>query len=95
MAYVVAARWVAKPGHEDAVLKAVRALTEPSRAEPGTLVYQAHRDPSDPRVFFFYEQYANREAAAAHRETPHFQQHITVEALPLLELRERAEYETI
>ena len=66
MAYVVCAKWIAKEGEEDAVAKAVAGLVGPSRAEPGILLYQPHRDPEDPKVFFFYEQYQDADAYQAH-----------------------------
>ena len=37
MAYVLAAKWVAKEGEEDNVLAALEQLAGPSRAEPGRL----------------------------------------------------------
>ncbi|HEX4011088.1 MAG TPA: putative quinol monooxygenase [Solirubrobacteraceae bacterium] len=94
MAYVVLARWVAIPGEEEAVAAAIDKLIAPSRAEPGNLVYQAHRDPADPRVFLLYEQYADEAAYQAHGESPHFQQHGFGDAVPRLEARERSFYET-
>ena len=48
MAYVVVARWTCREGEEAAVARAVEALVQPSRAEPGNLLYQPHRDPADP-----------------------------------------------
>jgi quinol monooxygenase YgiN len=95
MAYVVTARWVAKAGEEEKVLGAIRRLIEPSRAEPGCLYYQPNRDPADPRVFFFYEQYADADAFQAHRDSEHFQQHAVGVAMPLLEEREVTFYETV
>jgi quinol monooxygenase YgiN len=94
MAYVVCAKWIAKEGEEEGVAAAVRQLAGPSRAEPGILLYQAHRDPADPRVFFFYEQYADEAAYQAHVESEHFQQHGFGDAIPRLESRERSFYET-
>lgn len=94
MAYVVLARWIAKPGEEAAVAAAIDALIDPSRAEPGTLVYQPHRDPSDPRVFMLYEQYVDEAAYRAHGDSEHFRRHAVEDAIPRLEARERAFYET-
>ena len=94
MAFVVLARWVAKPGEEEAVAAAIDALLEPSRAEPGMLVYQPHRDPSDPRVFVLYEQYVDQDAYRAHCESEHFRPHGHGDALPRLQAREREFYET-
>lgn len=94
MAYVVLAKWIAQPGEQDAVAAAIEALIEPSRAEPGNLLYQPHRDPSDPRVFLLYEQYTDEAAYQAHGASAHFQQHGFNDAIPRLEARERSFYET-
>jgi quinol monooxygenase YgiN len=94
MAYVVVAKWIAKPGEEDAVAAAIDQLIEPSRAEPGNLMYLAHRDPQDPRVFLLYEQYADEAAYRAHGETEHFARLGHGVAIPRLEARERSFYET-
>src|SRR5438445_442821 len=76
-------------------VEAVEQLTGPSRAEPGCLFYQPHVDPENPRVFFIYEQYADEDACKAHGESEHFQRIGLGEAIPLLENRERAFYETL
>jgi quinol monooxygenase YgiN len=56
--------------------------------------YQPHRDPDNPRVFFFYEQYREKADYEAHLATPHFQELGFGNAVPRLESRERAFYET-
>jgi quinol monooxygenase YgiN len=94
MAYVVLAKWIAKPGEEAAVAAAIDALVGPSRAEPGMLAYQPHRDPQDPRVFLLYEQYVDEDAYKLHGESEHFRRHGHGDALPRLESREREFYET-
>ncbi len=94
MAFVVTAVWTAKEGEEDNVASAVTELVEPSRNEPGILLYQPHRDPEDPRRFFFYEQYTDKSAYEAHGQSEHFQRFGFGEAIPLLESRERSFYET-
>ena len=95
MAYVVTARWTAREGHEDDVKRAILDLIEPSRAEPGNLLYQPTQDPEDPRVFFLFELYENEDAYKAHGESEHFQRLAVGNAIPLLENRERAFYETL
>ena len=95
MAYVVAAKWTAKEGEEGKVWAAIEQLIGPSRAEPGCIMYQPHRDPENPRVCFFYEQYVNADAFKAHGESEHFKRLGLGQAIPLLEGRERAFYETI
>lgn len=89
MAYVVTAKWTAKPGEEDAVAAAIEKIVPLSRAEPGMILYQPHRDPENPRVFFFYEQYVDEDGYKAHAESPHMQEHGFGDAIPRLESRER------
>ena len=94
MAYVVTARWTAKEGEDEPVARAVEQIVEYSRAEPGMLLYQPHRDPENPRVFFFYEQYADADAYQAHLDSEHMKRLGFGEAIPRLESRERSFYET-
>jgi quinol monooxygenase YgiN len=94
VAYVVLAKWIARAGEEQAVAAAIGALIEPSRAEPGNLLYQPHRDPDDPRVFLLYEQYVDQAGYQAHGASEHFKRHALQDAIPRLEARERAFYET-
>jgi quinol monooxygenase YgiN len=49
----------------------------------------------NPRVFFLYEQYVDPAGYEAHMATPHFEKYVRGEAIPNLESRERAFYETI
>lgn len=94
MAYVVLARWTAKLGEEGEVAAALAGLIEPSRAEPGNLVYQVHRDPNDPRVFLIYERYEDEDAYAAHAASEHFRRQAIERGFDHLESREREYYET-
>ena len=94
MAYVVTAKWTAQAGEDEAVGAAIAKLVPLSRAEPACLLYQVHRDPDDPRVFFFYEQYDDEAGYAAHGASEHFQEHAAGETFPRLESRERAFYVT-
>ncbi len=96
MAYVVSAHWRAKEGKEDRLAELIEELAPPSRAEPGSVFYQAQRSVEDPRLFYLYEQYADEAAYQAHMETEHFTRLVKEEAIPeLLETRERAFYTTI
>jgi quinol monooxygenase YgiN len=95
MAYVVAATWRAKDGDEERVRQVIEAMGPLSRAEPACLFYQAHRSPDDPRLFFLYEQYDDEAGYQAHMQTEHFERYVLGEAIPRLESRERAFYETI
>jgi quinol monooxygenase YgiN len=96
MAYVVCAKWTAKEGKEDRLVEIIEEMTEPSRAEPGNLYYQAQRSPDNPRLFFLYEQYADEGGYEAHMASEHFTRLIKEEAIPdILEAREREFYETL
>jgi quinol monooxygenase YgiN len=95
MAYVLVAKWVAKEGEEENVQAALEKIASPTRAEPGCLMWQPHRDPEDPRVFLIYEQYRDAAAFEEHGASEHFQTHGLGDAVPRLESRERAFYETL
>ena len=90
MAYVVTAKWTAKEGQADVIAAALAKLAVPSRAEPGMLMYQLHRDPENTHVFFIYEQYRAEEDYRAHGSSAHFQQHgVAEEVVPfVVELRD-------
>jgi quinol monooxygenase YgiN len=94
MPHCVAVRWTIKEGELDAVLAALRPLVEASRAEPGCLLYQAHRSPDEPNVIFLYEQYVDHAAYQAHADSEHFKTHAVAEIFPRRESVDRAEYET-
>ena len=95
MPYVVAATYTTKPGQEAKVEEILRTMAPLSRSEPGCVSFQAHRSPENPRVFFLYEQYVDEGGYHQHMETPHFKEHILGDAIPRLEKRERAFYETL
>jgi quinol monooxygenase YgiN len=94
MTYCLAVKWTIKDGELDGVLAALRPLVEASRAEPGCLMYQAHRDPENPNVLFLYEQYRDEDAYRAHAESEHFKTHAIGECFPRRESSERTAYET-
>ena len=95
MAYVVSAIWTANEGSEQAVLDALSELAPLSREEPGNVYYQAYQAPEEPRVFRLFEVYADEAGYQAHMDSDHFQRLAFGTAIPLLESRERAFYETL
>jgi quinol monooxygenase YgiN len=95
MAFVVSAEWRANEGEEERIARIIKELTAPSRAEPGNLFYQGHRAPDDPRLFYLYEQYVDEAGYQAHQDSEHFQRLVVGEAIPNLESRERAFYDTM
>ncbi len=94
MAIAISSRWQVTDGEQEAVAAAVAELIPQTRAEPGLVLLHAHRDPEDSRVFYFYEQYVDEEALAAHAETRHFKRYVRDICLPRLEGRERHTYVT-
>jgi quinol monooxygenase YgiN len=60
------ARIPAKPGRRDDLINALKPLIEAVEAEEGTLRYILHTDLKDPDVLWFYEQYTDNDAFAAH-----------------------------
>jgi quinol monooxygenase YgiN len=68
----VVARLRAAKGKGDALaaLLSEQAATV-KRAEPGCLVYRAHRSIEDPELFVFYETYVDDAAFEFHRKAPH------------------------
>ena len=89
MTVVLAVTWVAQETESDAVADLLRRLIPLSRAEPGCLQYDAHRDPDDPDRFFLFERYADEAALEAHQASTHFRELVLEEALPRLASRQR------
>jgi quinol monooxygenase YgiN len=83
----VAVTYIIRPGHEEEAARLFRAVTGPTRAEPGCRMYLAHRSTSDPRTFFLYEQYDDQDALDAHRASAHFEQYATNGLFRILESR--------
>lgn len=89
MTVVLAVTWLAREGEADAVADVLRRMAPLSRAEPGCLQYEAHRDVDDPHRFVLFERYVDAAALEAHAASSHFRQLVLEEALPLLETRQR------
>jgi quinol monooxygenase YgiN len=94
MAYTVCATWVAREGEEDAVAAALEHIYAAALQEDYVLAYVFHRDPGDPRRFFFYEQYTDADAYQSHLQAPYVLEHGFRYAIPRLESRERVFWET-
>ncbi|WP_339448847.1 putative quinol monooxygenase [Pseudomonas sp. EA_5y_Pfl2_R50] len=71
--FTAIATLTAKPGQQDTLEQALRALVAPSRAEEGCSQYDLHRDLIDPQVFYVIEQWASEDVLQAHNASPHFQ----------------------
>jgi len=62
-----------KPEHLGAFVDATLRNCSASVEEMGNLRFDLLQSADDPNAFILYEAYGSPEAAAAHKETPHYQ----------------------
>ncbi|WP_294741754.1 putative quinol monooxygenase [uncultured Exiguobacterium sp.] len=67
------ARIEAHPNQSEQLASIIEGVIAPSRAEEGCLTYQAHRAIDAPNVFYFYEQWRDRDAFDQHVASLHYQ----------------------
>jgi quinol monooxygenase YgiN len=84
-----------KSGTEQKCREYIQILQEHSRKEPGCLLYIGHQSTEDPRKFFFYEQYKDAAALAAHRSAPYFKQYVNEGLDTIMEHRSRDLFEPV
>jgi quinol monooxygenase YgiN len=92
---VLLVQFTVKTGNEDQARHFLQKMQEPSRKEPGCLMYMGHQSSKDPRHFFFYEQYENAEALDAHRASAYFREFITNGLEKIMETVTRELYQPI
>jgi len=68
----------ARPGREAQLRALAEGLLAPTRAEPGCLRYELIVDPDDPAQLTFVEEWESEEALAAHLETPHLREALSL-----------------
>ncbi len=95
MSFVLVVRMKTKEGEEERALGLMHELAEASRSEPGCELYIPCRDPEDPRLFLFYEQYRDKAAFEEHGASEHFQRLALGELFELMESRERTFLDTV
>ena len=59
------------PGHEEAVIRALKKIAFASRSEQGCLQYDPHQCLVDPRTFMVLEKWASKADLDAHAGRPH------------------------
>jgi (4S)-4-hydroxy-5-phosphonooxypentane-2,3-dione isomerase len=89
--FVVAIEIVANAGEEDTIANALKALIEPTMAEPGVKLFLPYRSPTDPAAFFIFELYQNEAGWAEHQTTGHFKAFVET-MLPRIARRNRVPY---
>ena len=91
---VLIAKYHVKPGNVPAVLEQLRKIKPLVEAtEPGCKMYQVATSQENENLVVLYEHYVDKDALAAHRETPHFKSIIEGTVIPMLEKREREFYD--
>jgi quinol monooxygenase YgiN len=65
------ARFHARPGCEDALRDAIRAVEGPTRHEPGCLDYQVFRSVRVPGEFVIHSRWRDQAAFDLHASLPH------------------------
>ena len=61
----------ARPGHEQTVERALRAVIAAVKAEePGTVAYVVSRDRDDPGLFTTFERFVDEAAMTRHNKSP-------------------------
>jgi quinol monooxygenase YgiN len=91
---VLVAKYHVQPGKRDEVVAALKRMAPlVKQHEPGCKLYHANISTENPDLILLYEHYADQQAFAGHRETPHFQEIIEGTIVPMLEKRERELYE--
>jgi quinol monooxygenase YgiN len=95
--HVITAEYYTKEGNDDEVAAHLREMVAFSNSdqEPGCILYVVNRSSDDPRRFLLYEQYADEAAFDAHTKTALFNEKILGTIVPLLESRERKNWEVV
>ena len=70
----VVARVVARPGKVEELRVLLRGLIEPTRREPGCVVYELLQNKTDPTDFTFVEEWRSEADLDAHLQSPHLRQ---------------------
>ncbi len=90
---ILVARFEVKAGFGPKVRKALlRMAEEVKKNEPACLSYIVHSSLEHDDVFLLCETYKNKDALAAHRETPFFKDLIEGQVVPYLAVRQRELY---
>jgi quinol monooxygenase YgiN len=76
------ATFQAKPGQNAELEKRLRALVDPTRAEPGCINYDLHRSTEEEGVWMFYENWSSQADLDTHIQTPNLQ--ALIRDLPVL-----------
>ena len=71
---IITALFIVKPGKESEFEVLAKSMVEKVKAELGAVEYTLHKGVENPRIYFFYERYADQAAYEAHRTTSYLAQ---------------------
>ena len=87
--------YLIQSGHEDQAVELFATLTKLTQQEPDNILYFVDRSPKNPRCFFLYERYTDKEAFTAHCTSESFKQYVTHGLHLICESRHYEEYEPL
>jgi quinol monooxygenase YgiN len=73
VALTVIAKFVAKAGKEEHLRTELLARIDPTRSEPGCIIYDLHQDIDNPAVLVFLESWKSRKDLEEHLQMPYLQ----------------------
>ena len=87
--------WQVRAGKEEAAADIIARFAPEACGEPGLELLMVNRSATNPSEFLFYKVFRDAAAFEAHQQTRHFKTMILEEALPLLDRRERVQWEPL
>lgn len=63
-------------GRRQDFISLINEIAKDSEDEPGCLRFDVLQDEADPDRFFYYDVYADKASAEAHRETAHYRRYV-------------------
>ncbi len=87
--------WQVRDSEAEAAADIIARFAPEARKEPGLELLMVNRSATNPSEFLFYEVFKDAAAFEAHQQTRHFKTMILEEALPLLDKRERVQWEPL
>ena len=83
----VIAKITAKEGREEEIKRALSELIAPTLLEEGCIDYILHQSNDDPKLFFFYENWTDKDFLEKHLASTHISE-FSVKAEELVEMAE-------
>lgn len=93
--FLVAASAKAKPGKEKELERALRDVAEPTRAQPGSILFSLYRSPDDPSVTISFERWALKDDHERHLQGARVQRLMLSVSGTLAEPAQISSYEVV